>query len=298
MTVQLDESADASTVRRAGPSAAAIKALGRRFDALTWMAAAVVAIWILLALLAPVLAPEGPLRQSFASKAGPSALHWFGTDVNGRDILTRVLYGARITLPSALVVVLISLLLGAAAGALAGYVGGLVDSVVMRLVDLTFAFPGVILAMAVTAALGPDLRNAILALVIVSWPIYARVVRGLVLGLRNRNDVRSHRLLGASALRAVAVDIMPNVAGPAVVLATLQLGNAILLLSALSFLGLGVRPPNPEWGAMVAAGAEDFRSWWIGTFPGLAIVTVVLSLNLLGDRFRDVLDPRTAGKLS
>jgi len=165
---------------------------------------------------------------------------------------------------------------------------------VMRTVDLVFAFPAIILAMVVTAVLGPSLRNAVLALVVVSWPSYARVVRGLVLSVGQTEYVTATRLLGASARRALVRDVLPNVAGPVLVLATLDLGNAVLLLSGLSFLGLGAQPPTPEWGAGVAEGTQYFQFWWIGTFPGLAIFSVVLAFNFLGDSLRDVLDPQSS----
>jgi peptide/nickel transport system permease protein len=253
-----------------------------------------IALWTVAAVFAPLLAPADPLAQKAPLFQAPSAAHWFGTDELGRDVLSRVLYGARISLPLAAILVLAAMILGSTLGAIAGFFGGWLDGVIMRGADLVFAFPGIILAMAVTAALGPQLRNAVLAVVIVSWPSYARLVRGLILSARSAQYVVASRLLGASALRALVVDIRPNVAGPVLVMAALDVGNAVLLLSGLSFLGLGAQPPAPEWGAMVAAGAENFDKWWMGLFPGLAILTVVLAFNFIGDTLRDTVDPHTA----
>jgi len=254
----------------------------------------IILFWIVLALSAGFVAPHEPLAQSFPRFQPPSAAHPFGTDGVGRDVLTRVIYGARISLPMAVLLVSLSGTIGSFLGAIAGYYGGRIDQVIMRMVDMFFAFPTIILAMAVAAALGPDLRNAVLAIVVVSWPTYARVVRGLVLTHRSSDYVNASRLLGSSARRSLLRDVMPNVAGPVLVLATLELGTAVLLLSGLSFLGLGARPPSPEWGAMVADGARTFDRWWVGTFPGLAILTVVMAFNFIGDTLRDALDPRTA----
>jgi peptide/nickel transport system permease protein len=164
----------------------------------------------------------------------------------------------------------------------------------MRLADLVFAFPGIILALAVAAALGAELRNAVLAVIVVSWPSYARLSRGLVLATRSSDYVTSAKLLGSSGWRTMWVELRPNISGPIFVLAALDVGNAVLLLSGLSFLGLGAQPPTAEWGSMVSEGATNFQSYWIGLFPGLAILTVVLAFNFVGDALRDMLDPRTA----
>jgi peptide/nickel transport system permease protein len=270
----------------------AVPDVWRRPLALT--GAVVVGIWVLIAILAPVLAPDDPLGQKYAILSAPSGAHWFGTDELGRDVFSRVLYGARLTVPLSVILVVAAMLVGAIIGGLAGFFGGWIDTVLMRLADLVFAFPGIILALAIAAALGPELRNAVIAVVVVSWPSYARLVRSLVLSARGAQYVVASRLLGASGLRTLFVDVRPNAAGPVLVMAALDVGNAVLLLSGLSFLGLGAQPPTAEWGAMVAGGAQNFSDWWVGVFPGLAILTVVLAFNFIGDVLRDTLDPRTA----
>jgi ABC-type dipeptide/oligopeptide/nickel transport system permease subunit len=257
----------------------------------------VIAIWLIIAIFCPWIAPYDPLAQSFARLSPPSAEHWFGTDAVGRDVLSRTLYGARVSLPLALILVVASMIIGSILGAFAGYFGRGVDEVIMRISDLVFAFPTIILAMIVAASLGPSLTNAVIALLVVSWPSYARVMRSMVLGERAREYVIAGRLLGASAYRSLGRDVLPNVAAPVLVLATLDFGNAILLLSGLSFLGLGATPPTPEWGSMVADGVQNFSVWWLSAFPGLAIFTVVMAFNFLGDAMRDALDPRSAGKV-
>jgi peptide/nickel transport system permease protein len=259
------------------------------------IAGAVIALgWIVVAIFAPLIAPYDPLAQIYPAAQGPSGAHLFGTDELGRDVLSRVLYGSRVSVPIALLLVTLAALIGGVIGGLAGYFRGLVDGFSMRIVDLVFAFPPIILAMVVAAVLGRGLTNAALAIVVVAWPSYARVVRGLVLSVGDSEYVQSARLLGSSARRTLFRDVLPNVAGPVLVLATLDLANAILLLSGLSFLGLGAQPPDPEWGSMVATGAQYFQWWWIGTFPGLAIFTAVLAFNFLGDSLRDFFDPQTA----
>jgi ABC-type dipeptide/oligopeptide/nickel transport system permease subunit len=250
--------------------------------------------WIVVAIFAPLIAPSDPLAQSFTASQSPTWHHLFGTDELGRDVLSRVIYGSRVSIPIALALVALAATIGGTIGAIAGYFRGIPDGLLMRSADLVFAFPPIILAMVVAAVLGRGLQNAALAIVVVAWPLYARVVRGLVLSVGDSEYVQSARLLGAPARRALFRDVLPNVAGPVLVLATLDLANAILLLSGLSFLGLGAQPPQAEWGSMVADGTQYFQWWWMGTFPGLAIFTVVLAFNFLGDSLRDIFDPRTA----
>ncbi|WP_251451247.1 ABC transporter permease [Microbacterium sp. Marseille-Q6648] len=254
----------------------------------------IIAFWVLVILFGPLLSPYDPLAQDSARFLPPSLAHPFGTDGVGRDVLSRVIHGARISIPIAVMLVALSLLIGATVGAIAGYFGGLVDAVLMRIVDLFFAFPAIILAMAVSAALGPSLVNAVLAIVVVSWPAYARVTRSLVLGLRDSNFIAASRLIGASSFTTLRRDIAPNILGPIAVICTLELGNAILLLSGLSYLGLGAVPPTPEWGAMVSEGSRVFYNYWVALFPGVAILSVVLAFNFIGDSLRDALDPRTS----
>jgi peptide/nickel transport system permease protein len=257
----------------------------------------VAAIWILVAALGPVLWPYDPLAQDFPRLQAPDGVNWFGTDELGRDVFSRVLAGAQVTVPLALLLVGLSLVVGGLLGLAAGYFGRWLGETVMRLTDLVMAFPVVILAMVVAAALGASLVNAVLAALVVSWPAYARVTRGLVIGIRGADFVLADRLLGASALRVLRIDIVPMVVGPVLILASLDIGTATLLLSGLSFLGLGAKPPTAEWGSMVSAAVQNFDSWWMGVFPGLAILTVVMAFNFIGDALRDALDPRTAGVL-
>lgn len=249
-------------------------------------------VWVLIAMFAPVIAPFNPLAQDFDRLQPPSGEHLFGTDQVGRDVLSRVVFGAQISMPLALSLVVASMIVGGALGAIAGYFGRAVDEVIMRIADLVFAFPTIILAMVITAALGPSLTNAVIAMLIVSWPAYARVTRSLVMSARGQEYVVAGRLLGNGPFTSLRRDILPNVLSPVFVLAMLDVGTAILLLAGLSFLGLGATPPTPDWGAMVSDGVQQFSAWWISAFPGLAIFTVVMAFNFIGDSLRDSLDPR------
>ncbi|MBK8730862.1 MAG: ABC transporter permease [Tetrasphaera sp.] len=250
--------------------------------------------WILIAIFAPLIAPHDPLAQDLPRLAPPSVDAIMGTDTNGRDVFSRLIMGARTTLPLALMLVVVAMVIGTIVGAVAGYLGGWVDETLMRITDMVMAFPTVILAMVIAAALGPSIMNAVIAGIIVAWPPYARITRSLVLSLRSQNYVIAGRLLGYSPVRSLTKDVLPNVAGPVLVLAALDIGTAILLLSGLSFLGLGAQPPTPEWGTMISAAMQNTSAWWLGLFPGLAILTVVMAFNFIGDSLRDALDPLAA----
>jgi peptide/nickel transport system permease protein len=256
---------------------------------------AIVLLVILSALMAPIIAPDDPGAMEMTKRlAKPSSEHLMGTDQFGRDLFSRVLYGARISLTVALVAVSVSLVLGVAVGLVSGYYGGLLDLIVQRVVDIFLAFPVLLLAIALIAALGPSPRNVVLALGLVNWTAYTRVVRVDVMALKHREFVQSARLLGASDARILVRHVLPNVLSPVIVLATLGLGTAIVAESALSFLGLGVQPPRPSWGWTVAFGTRFLRDApHLSTFPGLAIMISVMGFNLLGDGLRDLMDPRS-----
>jgi peptide/nickel transport system permease protein len=253
----------------------------------------IVLAWVLLALFAPLIAPFDPLEQSVKDRLQPpNSVYRLGTDELGRDILSRVLYGGRITLPAGLVVIAINAIIGWLIGALAGFLGGLWDEAMMRLTELFMAFPTIILAMAITAALGPSIGAAILALVIVRWPDYARLTRGLVLETKPKEYVEAARSLGARNAYLLFLTLLPNNIAPVIIYGSLDIGNAILLFAGLSFLGLGPEPASPEWGRMISVGIDFFDQWWMWLFPGLAIASVVMAFNYIGDGLRDVLDPK------
>ena len=249
--------------------------------------------WVLIALLAPWIAPYDPIGQNVMNRlAPPSPEHWLGVDGLGRDILSRVIYGGRVSLPVAAAVVILAAIFGTLYGGLAGFLGEWPDEVGMRVVDMVLAFPALILAMAIAAALGPSIRNSMLAMLLVWWPPYARLARGQVLALKASDFVAAARSLGLSERRILLRHVLPNAVAPSLVLMAMDFGNAIIITAALSFLGLGAVPPTPEWGAMVAEGRELMQQWWISTFPGLAILTVAIACNFIGDGLRDAMDPR------
>jgi peptide/nickel transport system permease protein len=263
---------------------------------LALVGAGLLALLVAMAVLAPLLAPHDPLSQDLYRRLQPpSTAHPLGTDDFGRDILSRIMYGARISLRVGLVSTLLALTVGSALGLAAGYRGGTVDTVVMRAMDIVLAFPSILLAIAIVAVLGPGLDNVMVAVSLVLVPQYARLVRASVLSIRQMAYVEAARALGASGARIVWATVLPNCAAPLIVQSTLSLGTAVLDAAGLSFLGLGAQPPAPEWGAMLSAGRElMLTAPWVMAFPGVAIFLVVLALNLLGDGLRDALDPRTA----
>jgi peptide/nickel transport system permease protein len=253
------------------------------------------ASFLLIAVAAPLLAPADPLVQDLYNRLSPpSYSHLFGTDDFGRDLLSRVIYGARISLRIGTVAVTIALVVGSFVGLVAGYWGGFLDQVLMRAMDLMLAFPSILLAIGIVAVLGPGLENAMLAVGIVAIPQYARLVRASVLTIREQEYVAAARALGAGDFRILFSTVLPNCLTPLIVQSTLGLATAILDAAGLSFLGLGAQPPAPEWGAMLNGGRELILSApWVLTFPGLAIFLSVLAFNLLGDGLRDALDPRS-----
>ncbi|MQA82120.1 MAG: ABC transporter permease subunit [Streptosporangiales bacterium] len=265
---------------------------------------AVLAIVVLCAVFAPLIAPHDPLAQSLADVGRPPAWmsggdwnHVLGTDQLGRDLLSRVIYGARISMIVGLGTVVLQTVLGVLAGLYAGYFGGWLDSLLMRFADVWLSIPFLVLALAVMAVLGAGLTNTVLVLGLTGWVTYARVVRGEVLSVREREYVLAAESLGERPVRSMVTHVLPNVTGSIIVVATLQVSHMIIIEASLSFLGLGVQPPQPSWGSMIAQGRDYlYNQWWLSTMPGLALLVTTLGINLLGDSLRDVLDPSLRGR--
>jgi len=251
---------------------------------------------VVMALTAPWIAPYNPNQLSPAdSLKPPSVEHWLGTDSFGRDTLSRVIWGSRISVQVGFVAVAISVVGGGLLGLISGYHRGWVDMIVARLTDVMLAFPGILLALVIIAVLGRNLTSAMIAVGISAMPAYIRVVRGSVLGVRELDYVTAAQVIGCSSNRILLRHILPNVIAPVIVLATLGIPNAIIAGASLSFLGLGIQPPTSDWGEMLSSGRNHFAiAWWLSVFPGLAIVITVLTINLFGDGLRDALDPRQA----
>lgn len=265
----------------------------RRYGLAT-LGASIIVLWILIAIAAPLISPYLPDTVDVTNRLKPPSYeHWMGTDALGRDVLTRVLYGSRISLSTGFVVVLVGALFGTLVGGIAAFARGKVEEVLMRITDLVLCFPPIILALAIAAALGIGTTNTIIAMLVVWWPKFSRLARSLVIVQRSQEYVEAALVVGLSSSRTLIRHILPNAIGPLVVLVTLDVGNAIITFAGLSFLGLGVVPPTPEWGSMVAEGRELVAQWWVASFPGLAILTIVLGFNFLGDGIRDWLDPKS-----
>lgn len=253
----------------------------------------IVFAWLALALAAPLVAPYAPDAVDVTVRLQPpGGIHWLGTDELGRDVLSRLIYGARISMLTGIVVVAVGSLVGTLVGGVAAYAGGWVEAVLMRFTDLVLCFPPIILALAIAAALGIGTTNTIIAMLVVWWPKFARLARSLVLQQRAREYVEAALVAGYGPARILGRHIIPNAIGPLIVLLTLDVGNAIITFAGLSFLGLGVVPPTAEWGAMVAEGRQLVQQWWVAAFPGFAILSIVLGFNFFGDGVRDWLDPK------
>ena len=252
----------------------------------------VLAVLVVLSLFAPYFAPYDPIQISMEGRKSPNVDHIFGTDRLGRDILSRIIYGTKYSLSIGIISVSIGLFFGTTMGVLSAYYGGLVDTIIMRFIDALLAFPGILLALVVIAVLGPGLFNVMLAVGISTVPEYARLARGKVLSVMQLEYIEAVHSIGGSNIRVILKHILPNISAPITILATLQVGNAILVGSGLSFLGMGAQPPTPEWGLMTAEGRNFMsQAWWISTFPGIAILITVISINQFGDGLREAIDP-------
>lgn len=268
----------------------------RRFlrHRLAVLGSVIVILLLLSALLGPRLAPHDPVAMDFPARlSGPSAEHLMGTDEFGRDVFSRILHGSVVSVRVAFIAVGISALFGVLFGASAGFFGGWLDDLIMRVMDILFAFPAVLLAITIMAILGRGIENAMIAIAIVYIPIFARVARGAVLGVRQREFVTAAHALGRGRLTIMLRHVLPNALGPIIAQTSISLAFAILAEAALSFFGLGTQPPDPSWGRMLAEGRSFMRqAWWLGVFPGLMIMISVMGFNFLGDGLRDLLDPR------
>lgn len=266
---------------------------------LTVVGLVIVVIFLIAAIAAPLVSPYDPNKQNLALRLKPpTAEHLLGTDQLGRDVLSRIIWGARVSLMVGLVVVISASIFGTLVGLIAGYTGGFVDHALMRITDIFFAFPSLILAMAIAGALGPSIENAMIAIAAVTWPVYARLVRGQVLQLKKREFVEAAESVGASGARIIRKHLLPNSLSPLLVQASFDLGGAILIAAGLSFIGFGAQPPLAEWGVMISDGRKYVTTQsWLPLFPGLAILFTVAAFNLIGDGLRDALDPRLRGNL-
>ncbi|EST54857.1 cytochrome C550 [Brevibacillus panacihumi W25] len=265
-----------------------------RRNPLTLLGLFLLLLILLLSIFAPLISPYEPTKINIPERfAPPSADHWFGTDEVGRDIFTRILYGARLSLGVGVAVVVGAGVIGTIIGAVSGYFGGRIDQLIMRLMDIILAFPALVLAMAIAATLGPNLQNAMLAIAIIKIPVYVRLARAETLALREKLFVKAAVTFGIPSWFIIVRHIIPNALSPVIIQVTLDIGDAILLVATLGFLGLGAQPPTPEWGAMISIGWKYLLDyWWYPTFPGLALFLASCGFNLIGDGIRDILDPK------
>jgi peptide/nickel transport system permease protein len=283
----------AADAPRIVPPASKLRRWIRRYG-LAAFGASIILIWILIALFAPLISRYSPNIVDVSIRLQPpSAQHWLGTDALGRDVYSRLVYGSQISLFTGFVVVIVAAVVGTLLGGIAAYARGKLEELIMRITDLVFCFPPIILALAIAAALGIGATNTIIAMLVVWWPKFARLARSLIIVQRSQEYVEAAMVLGLSPARILIRHIIPNSVGPLIVLVTLDIGNAIITFAGLSFLGLGVIPPMPEWGSMVGEGRELIEQWWVAAFPGLAILTIVVGFNFLGDGIRDWLDPKS-----
>jgi len=269
-----------------------------RKNPLAMLGAFIILLLVLVAIFAPLIAPESPVGQNLSNRLQPpSGEHWMGTDELGRDIFSRVVYGSRITLLIVALVAVISAPLGLLIGAVSGYFGGWVDKILMGITDVFLSMPKLILALAFVAALGPGIENAIIAIAITAWPVYARIARAETLTFRQSEFIAATQMLGASNVRIILLHVLPLCTSSMIVRVTLDMAGIILTAAGLGFLGLGAQPPLPEWGAMISRGRTFILDqWWVATMPGIAIIVVSLGFCFLGDGLRDVLDPRQKGR--
>jgi peptide/nickel transport system permease protein len=265
-----------------------------RSSPLACIGVGLVTLTFVITIFAPWLAPHDPYAVDLKLKlTAPNGTFWLGTDEAGRDLLSRIVYGARLSVTTGLFVIVLSLLVGSTLGAIAGYVGGSVDEIIMRVADFFMAFPYLILAMAVAYSLGANIQNAMIAIAVVFWPSYARLVRGMVISIRHREFVDAARLMGATRWRIILRHILPQTWGALVIKTSLDIGFAIVAMASLGFIGLGAQPPSAEWGTLIAQSrVYALNAWWYGVFPGLAVFLAVLGFNLLGDTIQELIEPR------
>lgn len=291
MTMQIQATESVLPIREVNPFWYKLKR-----NPMTLVGLAILGVIILLSLSAPLISSYDPNKINVIERfQGPSVKHWFGTDEVGRDIFTRILYGSRLSLGVGILVVLAAGVVGTVLGTVSGYFGGKIDQIIMRIMDMVLAFPSLVLAMALAAALGPNLQNAMIAIAIVKIPVYVRLARGETLALREKLFVKAAVTFGIKPWRIITRHIIPNAISPIIIQITLDVGDAILLVATLGFLGLGAQPPTPEWGAMISVGWKYLLDyWWYPTFPGLALFLASGALNLIGDGIRDILDPKSS----